>query len=82
MFLNRLNVYKSHLLVKTIMRCSLIDGQSNLIESGYFNDASATITVHIIVGEVRHNLPQRNHVRVAGRILGEIILVNRNLLIR
>lgn len=38
--------------VKTIVRCCLINWQSNLVETGNFNDSSTHVTVHVVVAEV------------------------------
>lgn len=70
------------LLVEPIVRCRLVDRQPNLIEAGNLHNAAAPIVVHIVVREVRYNLAQCNNVRIAGLILGEIVVVHCNRLVR
>lgn len=60
----------------------LVDWQPHFIESRYFNDSAAFVAVHIIVAEIRNNLPQRDDVGVCGFVLGEVIFENRHFLIR
>lgn len=70
------------LLVETISGSRLINGQSNLIETGYFHNSSTFIAMHVIVGKIGYDLSQYDNVSVASRILGEIIFENCYLLVR
>lgn len=63
------------------MRRRLIDWQPHFVESRYFNDSAAFVAVHVIVAEIRNDLPQRNDVGVCGFVLREIIFVNCHLLV-
>lgn len=56
-------------------RC-LIDRQSDLIKSGYFNDSSAPVAVDVVVGKVAYDLTQSDHIFVSGLVLGEVIFVD------
>lgn len=38
--------------------------------------------MHIVVREIRHHLSQRNHIIIGGRILREIVTINRDRLVR
>lgn len=64
------------------MRGRLVDRQTHLVETRYLHNATAAIVVHIIETKVRHDLPQRNDVRVGGRVLGKVILEDGHLLVR
>lgn len=64
------------------MRRSLVDWQPNSIEPGHLNDPTSFVTVHVIVAEIGHHLPQNNHIPIAGIVLGDVVVVDRNFLVR
>lgn len=70
-----------HLLVKSIVRCRLIDRQSHFVETRDLHNAATSIRMNIVVAKVRHHLTQSYHVCVSGRILGKIVLEYGHLLV-
>lgn len=77
-----LNVFTQvHLLVKTIVRCSLIYGQSHPVEAGHLQILQANVTFHIIITETGHDLLQNYVVGVRGYVSREIIARNCYFLI-